>query len=73
MHSIAVDLTITADEYLKHYQIGGAMVVTRSRDGRTVRFPANILQRFVTHSGVTGSFKIQFDPEGKFTAVERLG
>ena len=34
---------------------------------------ANILQRFVTHSGIRGSFRILFDAEGKFSGIERLG
>lgn len=72
MSRIIVDLTISADEYIKHYRVPGAIVVTRSRDGRRVQFPASILQRFVTHSGIRGSFEIEFDDQGKFTAVQRL-
>jgi hypothetical protein len=72
MSSIVVDLSISADEYLKHYQVIGASVITQSRDGRSVRFPAKILQPFVTHSGVNGSFEILFGTDGKFSAIERL-
>lgn len=72
MTEIIVDLHISADEYLKQYLISGAVVVTRSRDGRSVRFPASILQRFVGHGGVQGSFRIEFDRAGKFVSVNRL-
>ena len=72
MKRIVVDITIPADEFIKHYQVPGAVVVTRSRDGRRVRFPASILQRFVMYSGIGGSFEIQFDDDGKFFAIKRL-
>ncbi|ARN76168.1 DUF2835 domain-containing protein [Oceanicoccus sagamiensis] len=72
MHTVIVDISISADEFIKHYQFSGAVVSTHSRDGRSVRFPANILQRFITHTGVKGSFRIQFDHGGKFSGVERL-
>lgn len=73
MKRIVVDITIPADEFIRHYQVSGAVVVARSRDGRMVRFPANILQSFVTHSGISGSFEIQFDTSGKFSSIRRLG
>ncbi len=72
MRSVLVDLTISADEYLKHYQHSDAQVLARSRDGRTVRFPAKILQPFITHSGIAGSFRILFDNAGKFAGIDRL-
>lgn len=72
MQTIIVDLHISAEEYLKRYRVYGAVVATRSRDGRRVRFPARILQRFVTHGGVEGSFEISFDAEGKFSSIQRL-
>lgn len=72
MRSIIVDITITADQYLTQYKIPSAVVVTRSRCGRSVKFPANILQKFVTHSGINGSFKINFSADGKMQSVEKL-
>jgi hypothetical protein len=71
MHVI-IDIVIPADEFLKQYQTASAVVSTRSRDGRTVTFPANILQPFVLHDGIKGSFKITFDNVGKFKSIERL-
>lgn len=72
MSSIVIDLAISADEYIKHYQVPGAVVVTKSRDGRRVQFPAGILQRYVTHGGIEGSFEIRFTEQGKFSAIRRL-
>lgn len=72
MSSVVIDLAISADEYVKRYQVPGAIVVTRSRDGRRIQFPAGILQRFVTHSGIAGSFEISFSDQGKFSSIRRL-
>jgi len=70
--NLIVDITISAAEYLKHYQVPNAQVSTHSRDGRSVTFPANILQPFVLHEGVRGSFQITVDSQGKFKAIVRL-
>ena len=72
MRTIIVDVFIPADEYIKRYIGNGAIVHTTSRDGRSVQFPANILQPFVTHSGVRGSFCISFDHAGKFSSIKKL-
>ncbi|WP_101760419.1 DUF2835 family protein [Oceanicoccus sp. KOV_DT_Chl] len=72
MQTLIIDLTISADEFLKQYQFPDAVVVTFSRCHRSVQFPANILQRFVTHKGISGSFRIQFDNRGKFMQIERV-
>lgn len=72
MQIIIVDITIPADEFIRHYQVSGAVVATHSRDGRSVRFPASILQRFVSHEGIAGSFEITFTDAGKFASVRRL-
>ncbi|WP_339339123.1 DUF2835 domain-containing protein [uncultured Oceanicoccus sp.] len=72
MRKVTVDISISADEYVKQYQFSNAVVSTYCRDGRSVRFPANILQRFITHAGVKGSFSIEFDSSGKFTQIHKL-
>lgn len=72
MRSIVINIRISAEEYLKNYQHPGAVVVTHSEDGQRVKFPANIMQRFVTRSGVAGRFRIQFDDGGKFQGLQRL-
>lgn len=72
MYSIELKLNISTDQYQKNYQSIGAIVHTHSVDGRSVQFPANILQRFVTHAGVIGHFKIEFDDSGKFLQILRV-
>lgn len=69
---LIIDLYISADEYLRHYKGQVTQVVCEARDGRRVRFPSSILQRFVTRSGIHGSFRIDFDHGNKLVAVERI-
>lgn len=49
------------------------MVVARSLDGRTVRFPASRLRPFMTTTGIQGRFTISFDDQHKFLEMRRLG
>ena len=70
--SLIVDINISADELLKLYSGSANQVRATARDGRSVRFPARILQSFVTRTGVQGSFLILFDQNNKFKKIERL-
>ena len=72
MQQIIVDLSISPDEWIKLYQGAARDVHARSRDGRSVRFPARILSRFFLSEGIHGSFRIQFDDQGKFVGIDRL-
>lgn len=69
---IVVTLDIPADEYVRVYQGTAKYVVARSQDGRTVRFPVNILQRFLTRDGIQGVFVLRHDANHKFVSIERL-
>lgn len=69
---IVVDLHISAEEWLRLYRGEALNVAARSRDGRSVRFPARILQSFVAHEGIRGSFLIEFDERGKFQHISKL-
>lgn len=72
MHSVIIDLRIPAQEYLKVYEGAAESVLVRARDGRKIRFPAHILKRFITRSGIEGSFVIDFDQRMKFQSIRRL-
>ena len=72
MTNIIVSLTITADEYIKIYQGSARSVYTRTAEGRSLRFPANILQPFVTREGIKGNFSIEFDQDNKFKRISRV-
>lgn len=72
MQKIIVDLNIPKDEWLKIYRGQTNLVYAKSRDGRSIQFPANILSRYTTHYGVQGSFEIYFDEHGKFQSIHQL-
>lgn len=73
MHSISLDLAISAQRYQSYYLGQVKQVVATTLDGRTVRFPANILQKVVRHEGVYGRFTIYFSDDGKFLRIEQVG
>ena len=72
MRTIEINLRISADEFLRLYQGQAKDVVATAVDGRTVRFPARILQPYVSHEGIRGYFRIEFGEGGKFKAIECL-
>ncbi|WP_370277784.1 DUF2835 domain-containing protein [Pontibacterium sp.] len=72
MNKIIFDIHLPADEYLRVYKGSARDVVTRALDGRTVRFPANILQPYLLHAGIFGRFCITFDRSGRFQKIEKL-
>lgn len=69
---VEIRLDIPADEYVRLYHGIVKNVLTKAVDGRTIQFPARILQPFVGHHGVQGQFLIYFDEAGKFAKIERL-
>lgn len=72
MYTVTLDLHIPSDEYLYHYKGTVKDVVAKAHDGRVVRFPASLLQGFVTHAGIQGRFTIYFDKQNKFQRIERI-
>jgi hypothetical protein len=72
MRRVVVSLSVSASEYLAWYQGAAQTVYATTVDGRSVRFPARILQPFVTSSGVSGTFAIEFDDNNRFQQIKRL-
>lgn len=72
MQKILVDLKIDREEWLRLYRGETRTVFARTRDGRSVQFPANILNPYVLHGGIEGSFLIQFDDAGKFQSIAKV-
>lgn len=72
MRSLLVDIRISRDEYLKVYQSYVRQVRAVARSGESVRFPISVLQPYLTHTGVQGSFRLSFDDRYKFIGIELL-
>ncbi len=73
MLSVVVDLAISPEEYQRYYLSPHISVRARSIDGRSISFPASVLQHCVSYNGIYGRFRIEFSSQGKFTSVSRLG
>ena len=73
MQRIELNLAISAQEYQRFYRGQVKQVVAQALDGRTIRFHANVLQQVVQHEGIYGRFAIEFDDQGKFQRIVRLG
>jgi hypothetical protein len=69
---VLVSLSIPADEYLRVYQGAAKKVSAIDHHGRRISFPVNILQPFVSHDGVIGTFAIYFDVDNRFTGIDRI-
>ena len=72
MDAIIVSLSISADEMERWYRGSAQQVLARSLDGRTIRFPARILQPFVSQAGIKGNFRILFDEEHRFQSIQKI-
>jgi hypothetical protein len=73
MSEIRFRLNMSSQTFLAYYRGTASEVEARAVDGRTVRFPANILRPFVTHDGVAGLFALVYDEQNKFVEMKRVG
>ena len=71
LRSLIINLAISSEEFQRLYVGSAQHVVARSLDGRSVRFPANILRPFVLHNGIRGQFEIVFDEDNRFQSISR--
>jgi len=74
MHQrLQVTLKISNHQLIQYYEGHVSLVVAQTTDGRTVRFPANVLRSVVQPNGVYGQFELLFDEKNKFISITRLG
>jgi len=66
-------LSLSAEKYRSYYEGIASAVVVTADDGRSIKFPASALQKFVTHDGVAGRFEILFDDNNKMVGINRIG
>ncbi len=70
--SLLFSLAIPAEEILRLYKGEARQVQATSHDGRILRFSAEHLRAFVTHDGVHGTFRIDYEADGRFRQLEKL-
>lgn len=61
MKQFSFPLHITSEQYLDYYRGTVKSVLVRAADGKTVQFPAKLLQRHVTTEGIHGNFVLICD------------
>ncbi|HED33124.1 MAG TPA: DUF2835 family protein [Gammaproteobacteria bacterium] len=72
MQKMRFFLSISAEQYQAYYQGAAKSVRVQTEDGRTLKFPASELQKYVSHEGVQGRFEIIFNDQHKLVKLVRL-
>ena len=72
MPQFEFQLRLSTQDYLRYYRGDARQVVVRSSTGATVQFPAALLQKFVTASGVQGRFVLRCDDQCKGAEISRV-
>lgn len=72
LNSIIVRLNIDYETCLLYYQGRADWVSCTSIDGRSVKFPARILQLIVAEEGVKGLYRLRFKADGSFYDISRI-
>ncbi|VAX10510.1 hypothetical protein MNBD_GAMMA25-1420 [hydrothermal vent metagenome] len=72
MTSLRFHLNITVETYRHYYQGQVNEVQVRSLEGQNLRFPAAILRPYLSHTGVSGLFELEFDENRRFVSLQRL-
>ncbi len=65
-------LDISNEEYLRNYRGSAHSVLVQAEDGRTVRFPAVNLRRFVTADGVQGRFEMTLNDDNTLMDIRKI-
>jgi hypothetical protein len=65
-------LHLTEQQYLHYYRGSVNQVIVKSFCGATIQFPASLLTRFVSVSGVRGHFVLTCDDACKGSEIRRV-
>jgi hypothetical protein len=71
-NEVIVDIHVSAEETLRVYEGSARFIYAHALDGRSVKFPVNIMKKFVSLDGIQGRFVIEFDTDKKFKDIRRL-
>ena len=72
MQKMRFSLKLTSEQYQAYYKGAAKFVHVQADDGRSLKFPASELQKFVTHSGIEGHFEIVFNEQNKLVSLNRV-
>ena len=72
MPDLVLRLSLSREEVLRYYAGSATSVRAQATDGRSVQFPAEVLRRHVTASGVQGLFRLRLDDRNRLVSFDRL-
>jgi hypothetical protein len=72
MPALTIELNFSSSQVMGYYRGQVRAIRARATTGQTVQFPASALQRFILKDGVHGFFRIEFDDQHKFIALEAI-
>ena len=72
MKKMRFSMSLSAQQYLAYYQGAAKFIWVETEDGRSLKFPASELQKFVTHDGIQGRFEIVFNDQHKLVSLQRI-
>lgn len=64
-NSVLVPLSISRKQFMKYYTGKANSITAKSMDGRRIQFPATNLRKFMTAEGISGTFRLTYDANGK--------
>lgn len=73
MKQFEFQLNITEQQYLNYYRGSVRQVIVKSTTGATIQFPASLITKFVTSSGIQGHFMLTCDDAFKGSEIHRMG
>ncbi len=72
MKKMRFSLSISAEQYQSYYRGSAKFVRVQTEDGRSLKFPASELQKFILHDGIQGRFEIIFSDQHKLLSLNKL-
>ncbi len=72
MQKMRFSVSISTEQYQSYYRGSAKFVRVQTEDGRSLKFPAAQLQKFVKHDGIQGRFEIVFDDKHKLVSLNRI-
>ncbi|OUR78266.1 topoisomerase II [Marinomonas sp. 42_23_T18] len=71
MALVVVDVALAAHKFLDMYQGKSKYLLVQSRDGRRIQLPLTIFRPFLTHSGIYGTFEVEFDQNYRLLDIKK--
>ncbi|KJZ14265.1 MAG: DUF2835 domain-containing protein [Marinomonas sp.] len=71
MALVVVDVALAAHKFQDLYQGRAKYLVVQSRDGRNIQLPLTIFRPFLTHSGIYGTFEVEFDQNYRLVDIKK--